>query len=118
MDRIRGVTPLMDGPSYGYLRIPPTHTPVLPETFVGHELPFCVAVPEPELLRFFPAYFDGIYSHRPLYIRTRYDRALEVEAVWLVTVALAADLYWTGRSVFLEDPLIALLRRTVDLPPP
>lgn len=105
-------------PLDGYLRIPLTHLPVFPGTLVDHALPFGVAVPEPAILRFLPAYFDGLDYQRLQDILASYDSELEAESLWMVTVALGADLYWKGRSFFVEDPVIALLHRTVELPSP
>lgn len=86
-------------PLDSYIHIPLTNVPILPDTFVEHPISLGVAVPYPSILRFFPAYCDGPYSQRLADVRLRYSRALEAEALCMMTVALATDLYWTGQSV-------------------
>lgn len=102
------------------LRLAASDIPILSDQLVHHYLSLDVAVLEPLVLRFFPDFLGGLYSSDLADIRQRYRRAPDTELLLVVTGALATDYFWTCRSVFVEDPVIATLRRTIarDLPPP
>lgn len=77
-------------------------------------------VPEPLLLSFFPDLLWRLDACELTDIGPRYRRAIDDEDLLMVTYYLAADFFWNCRSVFVDDPIVDMLRKTVaaDATPP
>lgn len=101
------------------LRLPACDLPPLPSVVIDTPLPVNIPVPEPLFLQFFPTFLADLPSDvRPSH-SSRFHAALGREILWMVAVALGADFYWTRRTVWVEDSVLALLHGAVrdGLPP-
>lgn len=86
------------------------HFPGLPALITEHPLPPDVAVPEPLLLRYFATYVDTLPADQRPSVAPRYARALKSELAIMLVSALAADHYWTQRTLILPDATLRFLR--------